>query len=466
MSKPMNKKNPLYQQIRNGEVDVTEVQKEELNANTLKSTVASRQNKDRVSFGTKGAPTKAQLALLERYKAEKNTDIVNNTLDSIVSEQILQIQEAVNNMIKYKDTKIFKVLPKNLDETIKVYGMFAQEYFGKKNKELDGLPVYIIPTSYRQCNCCNTFQQPENFYKSKSNMYSGRLPICINCCTKMFEQYMKQYNDIREVLILMCQKLDYLVYEPVITQFVNYYNSADGKQEFIKHTFFSNFISELLVKLYLNQIPDEDCTFAKSNLNGIPFKNIAQTYNMPIIYNDKIITDEQESENTLSSKRIKKLKREWGDYNVDDLLWLEEKKEEWYNDYDIQGKAREVLVQQICLEELQIYNGRQQKKDVSKQIANLQNMMKTSELTPKQQSTLDKKGQWGSLGELIKFAEKEKPIINKNSDFVDVDGIERIWKSITGAISRTAGIQNEYVKEFEDNYKEYSVNMNVNDEDE
>ena len=86
--------------------------------------------------------------------------------------------------------------------------------------------------------------------------------------------------------------------------------------------------------------------------------------------------------------------------------------------------------------------------------------MKDAELTPKKQAANSSSdAQFTSLGEFIKAAETRGPIITKNKAFKDVDSFEKFWRSVAGAISRTLCKDSEYVKDFEENYKDYTVDF-------
>ena len=87
---------------------------------------------DGVRRNSRGTPSKAQIALLERYKVDHNkSGVIDNTLDEVMLDCIGDIKEAIDNLITYGDTHVYSVLPKELVEKIRAYGMFAQEYFGK-----------------------------------------------------------------------------------------------------------------------------------------------------------------------------------------------------------------------------------------------------------------------------------------------------------------------------------------------
>ena len=69
---------------------------------------------DGVRRANRGAPSKAQIALLKQYKVDHNkAGVIDNTIDGVVSDCILDIKEAIDNMIQYGDPSIYRVLPKD-----------------------------------------------------------------------------------------------------------------------------------------------------------------------------------------------------------------------------------------------------------------------------------------------------------------------------------------------------------------
>ena len=422
-----------------------------------------KSNGDEILYGATGRPSKALVALIERYKVKSGKELVKNTIDEVIADNIKEIQVAVNNMIKYGDSKVYRFLPRELDDEMRSYGLAAQEYFGKKIAEARGSYVYCVPMDFKRCNRCKKYKDYTDFYTSTSDVSDGKFPICKDCTTIMFNEYMKKYKDVKEVIILMSQKFDIMVYEPTLKNFVNKFNTVEGKKDFLEGTFFGNYLSNLNLDVNLGGLEIVDSDFSKSYLGGIPFKGMAYQFNIPPIYNDKIISegddDYDDTEMSLSARQILKLKRTWGDFNLEELKWLEEKHEEWHTNYDIQGKNRELLVQQLCLEELMLFKGRQIGADVSKHLKNIQEMMKNSDLTPKKTSATSATSEFASLGDFIKHVEKTKPFIVKDKSFTDIDGIQKIWKSIAGAIARTLGKDNEYTDTCKEVYKEHTVDL-------
>lgn len=435
------------------------------NSNANKTTKASRLNKDRVYFGSKGKPSKAQLALIERYKADTNKLLVENTIDEIVSERIEDIKEAVDNMIQYGDPKIFKVLPKVLDEKIKSYGLFAQEYFGKNVKELEGTEVFIAPVSFKLCNKCNKYKTNTAFYESFSDLYDGTMPICRDCAKKLFGKYYKTYRDLRECIILISQKFDIIVYEPALELVLKFAETEEGKSQLISGDILGKYLTDLWLQCHINNIPKERRVFAESNLGGIPFKCIKNRFTMPSIYNDRLQSDNIENDSIVDDEDdklppLKKLRRKWGPiYKDEELKFLENIYNQYLERSVIDSLVKERLLLQVCYEELGLYQDRQAQKPVDKRIAGLRALLKDAGISEKKSANNNGDSQFGSLGEFIRHAEQHEPIIVKNHKFVDVDGIKKLWMSMVGALIRTLGRNNEYTEKFEENYKPYTADI-------
>lgn len=117
------------------------------------------------------------------------------------------------------------------------------------------------------------------------------------------------------------------------------------------------------------------------------------------------------------------------------------------------------MVRQLCFEELSINKARENGENVKDKIKSFRELMKDGDFTPKKQNSQASHSQFSSMGDFIRYAEKNRPIINKDPEFEDVDGIQKIWRSIAGAISRTIGKNTEYVRDLEENYKEYTADI-------
>lgn len=427
----------------------------------------AQSNPDKIVHKRSGAVSKAERELIARYKADRKINgVIDNTLESVISDCIYDIKEAVDNMINYGDSKVYRVIPKELDEKTRAYGLFAQEYFGKEIEEMKGTPVFIIPSTYKMCSKCGNYKSPDDFYVSNSDCTRSTTIMCKKCCNAMFKEYYKKYG-IKEALIVMCQKLDVVVINSVLESYIKKYDTPEGKNDILKDTFFGKFIGDLNIYLSNSNIEDEDKVFCKTNLHGEPFREIIPKNEQEQIYDDVFASDNDDDDLDLSStyQPISKLRKKWGNMEKQDLYWLEDKYNEWYDKCEIEGLAREKLVIQLCYEELDIVRTRERGGAVKDKVKSFQSLMKDSDLTPKKQvSASTTESQFTSLGAFIKAAEVKGPIISKNRAFRDVDNFEKIWKSIAGAISRTLGKENFYTENFNKNYKKYTVAFTNPDE--
>ena len=405
---------------------------------------------------------KATRELLKKYNVRPE-DAVHNDLQNIFTNEIPMIKMCIESIQLYGDPNIYKVLPPEL--AIRVYecGQFLKDYLAQK-KEVDTAEyVVVMPQDYIQCSYCGRAYPKQEYPVSVSRPNGKNNHICRKCLEQMFNEYVKKYSDIREQLILIQQKADLVVLKQTLEFAVDRYSQIEGKDDILNNMFVSWYIRSLFVDCKLMNIPIEQTYFSNTQFGGIPFKMETNKVGTVNVYNDNIIASgpnqDDEDEVNLTDQKMKQLKRKWGkSFQARDLEWLENQYSEWEDGYDISGKNRELIVEQICLEELTIYNNRSIGADCQKQLRNIQDLLKTGELTPKDTKQSENE-EYHSIGELIKQVEQHKPIIHKDKQFEDVDGITKFWQNVVGALSRTAGIDNGYKEIFEENMKDSTVDF-------
>lgn len=437
--------------------------------------VIEKLNKNRKQYWSKFRPSDSQKNLLEKYDASIKSGTVENDIDKIIPEDVYELREVLDNMIRYGDRRVFKILPTELDEKIKTYGFVIEEALTRNITRFVDEKFFIIPESYQPCHKCGQYKSEIEFFKSSSDTSRGFVHVCKKCCAELFKSYMKQYkDDVKESLIIMCQKLDIYAYAPTINKFVNLYNTQEGKDKFIDGAFFGNFMGELNIQKHHN--PDlSECNFEHSNFNGVPFKCVKPGRNIPNIYYDKFFAEEEvkttsqepESENYLDTdEKLKDWKKrqltgKFGNYEDKELKWLEKSYKEWEESYDISALNSQKLIIQLCCDELRIYKDRASGVANEKEWKTYMATMKELDLTPKKQAKNSTSSGFGSLGEFIREAERTGPIVSRNKDFSDIDGIRRIIIGISGAMARTLGKNNDLSEAFEREYEEYTSTMLV-----
>lgn len=424
------------------------------------SSVAVREG-NKVDFYAKNKLNPQELALVERYKKDNNiTTVVQNSLQEIIYSDIDNIKEMIDNLTKYGDPHVFSVVPKELDQKLRDYGMAVQEFFGKKSVQLKGQAVNIIPVNYHYCNRCGKYKAQTEFFLSYSDSSNGFVPLCKDCCDKLFKQYLQLYG-CKEALIVLCQKLDVQVCEPILSKYVRRYSTATGKTEIADGTFVGLFMSENTGFLRMNNVEPKDCCFCKTNLHGEPFRRIEAAQPLQQIYNDATTSQEEEEYYSITgtTKPLRELKAKWGKFPKDDLYWLEDHFQEYYDRCEIEGLSREKLVMQLCCEELDLVRTREKGGATKDKLRNFQALMKEADLTPRRQTMVANESQFQSLGTLIKTAEVRGPLVTKNKRFTDVDDFQRLWQSMAGALIRTLGKDAPLVKTFEENYKDFTADL-------
>ena len=369
------------------------------------------------------------------------------------------IKEAISNLEKYGDANIYAMLPHKLDEFVRTYSLIITDYFGKQNRNLANTTVIVVPETHKKCGRCKKYKHARNeFFHSKSDTDDGFMHLCKDCANELLKEYYRKYKDIRESMILLSQKLDIYVDVPLLDRFVNRFDSEEGKEEFRYNKFFGNYLSELYLMISSGEIPEDKCMFANSAFGGIPFKCVEEPMDVQPIYNDKIVNEDTTPQDKEEQTRIQKLSKKWGIDDKKDLNFLENRFKELEEEYDLSGLNTQMLVKQLCFEELKLLQIRKGGGDSKKSLDSMRALMADLNLTPKKAKTFNSSS-FDSLGSAIKVFEKHKPIINKDPTFEDVDKIERFRDSMVGALQRTLQQDSEYVKKFEENYKDYSVDI-------
>jgi hypothetical protein len=292
------------------------------------------------------------------------------------------------------------------------------------------------------CRKCQKMLPINKFYEATNPHLdsNGHMSVCNSCCNEVYREYFNIYNDIEKSIILTCQELDVRFDKLAFEQMKSYVDGLSAK----------NKTSDAIFGLYKSKLTS---TSKKSTGNNIfrykdsdSLKDESQSI-LSQIYN----VDEYDS------IELECLKEKWGEgLPPTDLQWLEEKYNEWESAYEIQGKSRELVVEQLCFEELFIFRARQTGEDVSKRIKTVRDLMSEGNFSPKHESASET-AEFQTLTEFIKKVEQTKPIVSDK--YKDVDGMNTKWESIAGAINRTQGRSDEHTAIFEKEYAPYTIDL-------
>lgn len=463
MAKTLKKRSTLPRKIREGEIkleDLSPEEQEKVRNNLYKTTRASRKNKDGVKFGSLGAPNSAQRKLIERYKANNPDKLVKNTIAKLIDAELPNIKKAIESLEKYSDINVYEVLPKELDSFIRDYDLIITDYYYKSKGELGNKTVVVIPEGYIRCGKCGKYKSINDFFTSTSDVGGGYMMVCKDCANKMLKHYYSETKDIREALILFSQKMDLYIHTPTLNKYVKRFETLEGKEEYKNNEFLGLYLHDIQIDIKADNITDKNLCFSNTHLGGVPFKNVRQLEYVEPIYHEKVVDSEEgiDEDEEMTEYRYKKLRRKWGVEDKADLKFLENSYKELEEQYDLTGLNSQMLVKQLCFEELNLSRIRKTEGNADKALKAFRDLMSDLNLTPKKEKATTT-GNFESLGSLIQAAEKEKPFINVNPAFEDVDGIKRMRDSMIGAKDRTLQRETEFVKKFEENYAEYSVDL-------
>lgn len=156
----------------------------------------------------------------------------------------------------------------------------------------------------------------------------------------------------------------------------------------------------------------------------------------------------------------------WGrGFTLDEYEFLHTEYEKFVNDYEVDSRAIEILLQEASYQRLEIKKKREQGKPVTQDLKALQSLFTDANIKPTQETGANATDQ-ATFGTLIRQFENEHPIPEPEEEWKDVDGVRkymRVW--FLGHLSRMLGLDNKYADEYEQEIKEHGVSLGY-DEDE
>lgn len=179
------------------------------------------------------------------------------------------------------------------------------------------------------------------------------------------------------------------------------------------------------------------------------------------------LVSEKESKFVMTQDEIDESKDFWGSgFTNDELYWLNVEFTDFLNKYEVESKGMELLIQEICLTQLDIRKRRASGEKVDQQLKTLQDLLGSSNLKPVQETGANAVEQ-ETFGTLIKKFENERPIPEPDEQWKDVDGIGkylRVW--FLGHLARMMGVDNPYKNEYDEEIKKYKIELDEEEDDE
>lgn len=153
-------------------------------------------------------------------------------------------------------------------------------------------------------------------------------------------------------------------------------------------------------------------------------------------------------------------------YEESDYIFLKYEMESWKGQYEVDSKALEDLIREICLTQLDIRKRRSDGRDVDKQLKTLQDLLGSSNLKPMQESGNQAGDLSESFGSLIRKFENERPIPEPDPMWKDVDGIGKYIRTFfLGHMAKLLGKENKFQQEYDEIIEDYTINPRKNEDD-
>lgn len=184
--------------------------------------------------------------------------------------------------------------------------------------------------------------------------------------------------------------------------------------------------------------------------------------------NTKVSIDDIEEESVeIDKNELKELANFFGKgFNTEDYIWLQSEYVDFINRYECDSKGMELLIKEICLQQLDIQNRRAIGEKVDQQLKTLQDLLGSSNLKPVQETGANAVDQ-ETFGTLIKKYENDKPVPEPDEKWKDVDGISKYIKVFfLGHLTRMLGLKNDYEDEYWDEISKYTVEEPLSEDEE
>ena len=243
------------------------------------------------------------------------------------------------------------------------------------------------------CTCCGKELQLKEFYKSASTMYDGKLPICKNCLADRYNTLLTTYEGssidaFKHLMMNLDEYFDQELYDTCVMKYG------------------INFIGE-----YMRLVNGTKERRDKTSLNN----NLSTNETRDVALDDGTVVSED-------------LILRWGrNRKKDDYLLLEKRYKQKLEDYPSDKPAEKAIIRSMCLLELDIEDARvKDKKSVPQLEKALADKFKQLGINPSDNSMYDEQSML-MFGTMMGIFENEKPIMDKQDLYKDVDGMNYYW---------------------------------------
>lgn len=301
----------------------------------------------------------------------------------------------------------------------------------------------VSKKEYRCCKCGKTTQKAEEFSKVQNPLYdglNGRLPICKSCLNKLYIKYLESYNDHYKAIKRICQLYDFYYAESIANNVKEY----DPKV----------MITRYLARMNLNQFSDktyDDTLRDEEKAQKLKEETTKKTIDTKVENSKDIKSIDEMTEDEIDT--ITEVANIFGVYN----LSLEDSKKLNYlfNDWMVKTGASSIVqketIKNICWDVFNITKARE-KGEPTKIYE--ESLIKNIEFGGWKPDTKNEDLSKETFGTWIKKYEMNKPI----EEYKDKSYLKELVEVyMLGHLSKSVGIKNIYVKQYDEHMKKYTV---------
>lgn len=256
------------------------------------------------------------------------------------------------------------------------------------------------------CRKCQKTMPFTKFYEATNIKLdsNGYMSICKDDCNDIYNTYFSIYNNIETALQLTCQDLD-----------------VRFSQEALKQC-------QSQIEKLLSQGKRAETVFGyyKSKL-GSTGKNNDGVLNLRYRDSDAINANDIKNKNNQNQDVDvdNDLFLFWGKgFSLDDYIFLETEISNWKQTHKCDNQAEVTLLREICIKILSIRNKRETNENVSGDLKELQDLMKTASVDPAKANTASAGKSHDCFGLWVKDIEQFRPAewYEQQEKYKDIDG--------------------------------------------
>lgn len=280
------------------------------------------------------------------------------------------------------------------------------------------------PPKRKDCVKCEKSQALGNFYNANSSFFpDNKLHVCKDCALNIAEE--EGFEGFQSLMRMINKPIYEELYKGDIGDYVRQMNSLPQYRKVI---------------------------FTDSDM----FKEMKNQEKM-----------KRAKPKELTETELKEAEDYFGrGYEESDYIFLKYEMDSWSSQYDMDSKALEDLIKEVCLTQLDIRKRRGDNRDVDKQLKTLQDLLGSSNLKPMQETGNQAGDIHETFGGLIRKFENERPIPEPDDAWRDVDGIGKYIRTFFfGHMAKLLGKENKFQHEYDETIGEYTVNPHKDEDD-